>query len=224
MKRQQSRRKFSKRRRRNVSTRQAMPNALLHDQKMPLPMMIPPSRVVKVQLGGFCGVSANGSGVLAAAIPFDPSATLSSALGGGAAFSEWTNYSNLYQNVKVLQFEVELVRLIIDDAKGDTPGSVLIASSTSPTLVVPSSYAQVADNGDAQMWPVTQDYSGRGRYHACKFTTLTWALTSTPNPGSSTGIGAGCPGSIIFYGVGFPNNAGLAHMKYRGTYLLRTRV
>jgi len=111
-----------------------------------------------------------------------------------------------------------------DDTKGDVPEPLAIASSTSPTLVVPSTFQQVIDNGDAQLWPVIQDYSGRGRYHACRLTGLTWALTSTPNPGSSSGIGAGCPGSIIMYGSGYPNSVQVCSIKYTGTYLLRTRV
>jgi len=187
-------------------------------------MMISPTRITKVQLRGYCGAASNGSGVLAGAIPFDPSATLSSTFGSASMFTEWTNYSNTYQNVKVLQFEVEMVRVQTDDTKGDIPEPLIIASSTSPSLVVPSTFQQVVDNGDSQIWPVIQDYSGKGRYHAVRMSQLTWALTSTPNPGSSTGIGAGCPGSIILFGTGYPASVQIISIKITGTYLLRTRV
>jgi len=217
--------KQRRRRRRPTNPRfVAAPNGLVMDLKMPSPRQISPMQTLVVQLRGYCGAASNGSGVLAAALPFDPSATLSSTFGSGAIFSEWTSNSNQWQNVKVLQFEAEFVRVQTDDTKGDIPEPLAIASSTSPTLVVPSSFQQVIDNGDAQLWPVIQDYSGRGRYHSTRLTQLSWALTSTPNPGSSSGIGSGCPGSIIMYGAGYPNSVQVCSIKYTGTYLLRTRV
>jgi len=216
----------SRGRRRQRSSRSGgfAPTGLVSDLKMPRPHMISPMQTFKILLRGYCGANSNGSGVLAGAIPFDPSATLSSTFGSGALFNEWTNNSNMWQNVKVLQFEAEFVRVQTDDTKGDVPEPLIIASSTSPSLVVPSTFQQVIDNGDSQIWPVIQDYSGKGRYHATRLRGLTWALTSTPNPGSSTGIGAGCPGSIIVFGNGYPINSQICSIKYSGTYLLRTRV
>jgi hypothetical protein len=219
-------RKGARQRRRHPtrSRRQFVDSALVADVKMPPPRQISPMQTFTVQLRGYCGAASNGSGVLAGALPFDPSATLSSTFGSAAIFNEWTNFSNLFQNVKMLQFEAEFVRVQTDDTKGDIPEPLVIASSTSPTLVVPSTFQQVADNGDAQIWPVIQDYSGRARYHATRITQLAWALTSTPNPGSSSGISAGCPGSIIIFGTGYPVSVQVCSIKYTGTYLLRTRV
>lgn len=204
--------------------RSVQPTGLVSDLKMPPPRQISPLQTLTILLRGYCGVASNGSGVVAAALPFDPSVTLAANFGGGAIFNEWTNNSNMWQNVKILQFEAEFVRVQTDDTKGDVPEPLAIASSTSPTLVIPSSFQQVIDNGDSQLWPVIQDYSGRGRYHSTRLTQLAWALTSTPNPGVSSGIAAGCPGSIIMYGSGYPNSVQVCSIKYTGTYMLRTRV
>jgi hypothetical protein len=204
--------------------RQVAPTGLVSDLKMPFPRQISPLQTQVIQLRGYAGAASSGAGVLAGAIPFDPSATLSAIFGSGSLFSEWTNFVNTWQNVRVLQFEAEFVRVNTDDTKGDIPEPLAIASSTSPTLVVPSTFQQVIDNGDAQLWPVIQDYSGRGRYHATRMSGITWALTSTPNPGTSSGISAGCPGSIIFFGTGYPASVQVCSIKFTGTYLLRTRV
>jgi len=175
-------------------------------------------------LRGYCGLASSGAGVVAAALPFDPSVTLAANFGGAAIFQEWTSIVNLFQNVKVLQFEAEFVRVQTDDAKGDTPEPFVIASSSQPQLVIPSTFQQVADNGDAQIWPVIQDYSGRARYHAARIRGQTWASVGTPNPGSSTGISAGCPGSIVIFGTGYPFSVQVCSIKYTGTYLFRTRI
>jgi len=204
--------------------RQIQPTGLVSDLKMPSPRQISPLQTLVVQLRGYAGLASSGAGVVAAALPFDPSVTLAANFGAGAIFTEWTSVSNMWQNVKVLQFEAEFVRVQTDDTKGDIPEPLAIASSTSPILVIPSTFQQVIDNGDAQLWPVIQDYSGRGRYHATRIRGQTWATVSTPNPGSSTGISAGCPGSIIMYGTGYPASVQVCSIKYTGTYLLRTRI
>jgi hypothetical protein len=191
---------------------------------MPEPMMIPITQTQKMQFRGYAGCATNSSGVISTYISTDPSATLQTPFGATTQFLEWSSITNLFQEVKLLQFEVQLVRMYADETKGDVWGPIGIASTSSPILASPGIYQQVIDNGDSQLWSLLGDQSGMNRYHALRMTQVAWASISIPNPGSSNGIAAGCPGSIIFFGNVLPTSATMFGVKYSGTYLLRTRI
>jgi len=214
-----------KRRRGGPRGRAMMPaNGARHDVKMPEPMYISPTRTTTMQFSNILIGVTNGSGIFAGYIPSDPSVTLSSYFSSAVLFTEWATFANFWNEVKVIRFEVQCCRVYTDDLKGDQTGPLAICSISSPIAVTPTTYQQVGDNGDSQLWNVSQDYSGTNRYHAVKFRSLAWATITNPNPGSSSGIAAGCPGSIVFYGAALPASTNLFYVKVRGLYRFRTRV
>jgi len=166
----------------------------------------------------------DGAGKIASYISFDPSSTTSAYFGSQALFTEWSGYSAMWNEVRVRQFEVSLCRTYIDETKGDNYYPLVFSSQASPILNAPTNYQSVADNGDAQMWPVLSDQSGCSRFISVKMRQLAWATVTSPNGGSSSGIAAGCPGSILFYAAGFPTSVNIAFVRVRGLYQFRTRV
>jgi hypothetical protein len=197
---------------------------LKSDIKMPPPIQMPTNQVVRNMFGNTVSAVSDGFGIFAAALPCDPSATLSARFNTATLFTEWTNWANFYNEVRIIQFEVQLVKTYIDDSKGDQPGALAIASTVSPIQVVPSTYTAVSDNGDMQLWGLVSDYSGVNKYHAVKFKDVAWASVQTPNPGSTSGIVAGCPGNIVFYGSNYPATTQLFYIKVRGLYEFRHRI
>lgn len=216
--------KFVRKRAKRRGTRMRPANAALHDVKMPEPMMLPVTTVQRIQLRGYAGVSTTAGGIIASYISFDPGATTQVAFGSATQFLEWSSIVNLFQEVKVLQFEVQCVRFYADETKGDVWGPIAIAGNSSPVLASPGTYQACVDNGDSQLWSLLGDQSGMNRYHAVRLNQLAWANVSNTNPGSSNGIAAGCPGSIIFYANSLPVSSTMFSVKYTGTYLVRTRV
>jgi len=220
-----SKRKGSKRARGRAPRGRMMPaNASRHDIKMPEPLFVPSMRTTTMQFSNVIFGMTNSSGVFAGYIPFDPSVTLTTFWSSAVLFNEWSTFANLWGEVKVLRFEASFAIQYIDDTKGDAPGPLMIASISSPIATTPVNYQQVADNGDAQMWNLVSDKSGSNRFHSVKMKQVAWAGVTTPNPGSSNGIVAGCPGSIITYGSGYAASVALVTCKVRGLYRFRTRI
>jgi len=199
-------------------------NAALHDVRLPEPMMLPSTQTTHIQLRGYAGCASTAGGIISTYISTDPSATMQTAFGSITQFNEWSSIAGLYQEVKLLQFEVQLVRMYADETKGDVWGPIAIASTSSSVLTSPGTYQQVIDNGDSQLWSVLGDQSGMNRYHAFRMTQLAWGTVSLPNGGSTSGIAAGCPGSIIFYANALPASSTIFAVKFSGLYLLRTRI
>lgn len=214
-------RRQPRRRRGLLSTGLHMPT-LNSDAKTPMPIQVVPNRKYIIQFRNTFNLTCNGSAVLAGYIPFDPSATLSAAMGGGTLFNEWGSVANLFGAVRVVQAEIYLVRTLIDDSKGDSYGPVAMSSSIT-SVSTPGSYQAVIDNGDSQLWNCMQDYSGLTKYHSVKLRPA-WASTSTPNPGSSNGMMVGCPGCIQFYGSTLAISSTIAWGKVAITYELKNRI
>jgi hypothetical protein len=199
-------------------------NGALHDVKMPEPQLVPVNQVFRIQLRNILTGASNGSGVLGSYVQCDPSATATAAFGSGTVFPEWTSWAALFAEVKCLQFEVQVCKTYIDETKGDDLNAMVIASTTSPIAPSITSYQNVAELGDAQLWSWATDQSGMNRFHALRLRQTAWASSSNPNPGSSSGIAAGCPGSILFFANGCPTSTQICFLKVTGTYLLRTRI
>jgi len=167
----------------------------------------------------------DGSGDIMVTIPFNPAATLNSTyLSGAAIFPEWTSLANLFSEVKVSKFQVTFTPAISNDSKTGTIGAIAMASSSAAIVPTPTTYNQVEDNGDSQLWPLGLDNSGTGRYHAVDLKVGTYAGVATPNPGSSTGISAGCPGAIIIFANTLPASAQVGYIRIVGRYIFRGRV
>jgi len=218
------RQQFRKRKRGRQSNRNNPANGAVSDIKMPAPLMLTNGRTIQIQLRSMLLCTSNGAGNVASYISFDPSATTTATFGGGTMFTEWANWAVLYNEVKVRQFEIQLCRTWIDETKGDNYVPLAFASTSAAILGAPANLQAVADNGDCQMWAWASDQSGKNRYASVRMRQIAWATVSNPNPGSSSGISAGCPGSFIFYGSGYPVSTQICFVKVTGTYLLRTRV
>lgn len=196
-----------------------------NDVKVPAPISIPTMRTHRFVLRGTCPLLANSSGEVAAVIPFDPSATLSSTyLGGSVIFDEYKSLSVLYSELKVRKFEITIYSAYTDANFGSNqPSPLAICSNSGATYTNPGSYAAVMDNGDSQMYPIAFDNSGTGRFHSVTMRVAAYALTATPNPGSSTGISAGCPGHIALYAQNFQASVRVGQIRYVGEYIFRSR-
>jgi len=192
--------------------------------KMPGPMKVPSQRIFNTQLSNMVPMLTDGAGKFASYLSFDPSSTTTSYFGSQALFTEWSAMLSLFNEVKLKQFEISMCRSYLDEVKGDNYYPLSFASVASGILGAPTTYQNVADNGDAQMWPLMSDYSGKSRFASVKVRQLAWATVTTPNPGSSSGIAAGCPGSFIFYGAGFPASVNIGFCRIRGLYSFRNRV
>lgn len=194
------------------------------EAKCPVPMTITMLQTFRIQLRNAIPMNSNGSGVIASYISADPSSTTTATFGSGVQFPEWANVAALFNEVKLLQFEAYFQKTEVDETKGDVFNSLGIASIYTGISSTPANYQAVMDNADSQSWPLGSDQSGKSRYHAFRMRQVAWATVTTPNPGSSNGIAAGCPGYIIVYGSGYPISTEMGWLKVVGTYLLRTRV
>jgi len=194
------------------------------DIKMPQPMMAPANRTYIMQFRNVVPMITSAGGVVNSYISFDPSSVTQVTFGSGTQFTEWSSVASLFNTVRIRQFEMQLCRTYLDDTKGDDYQPLVYSSVRTGILANPGSYQAVIDNGDSQMYSILTDVSGRNHYAAVKIRQVAWATVTTPNPGSSNGIIAGCPGGFVFYGTGYPNSSQIGFVKIVGTYQFKTRV
>jgi len=195
------------------------------DVKVPAPYRIPQTQEYEITLKNIFTGTTNGSGIFATYLSFDPSATVTSPFGSVTQFTEFAAIQTLFSNIKLTQFEISMTPSYLDDTKGDTNPAMVIASIPSAPVATPGSYQVVADNADSVMWNLIVDKSGRPVYHSARPPRgLAWAGTAIPNPGASGGVMSGCPGSILFYGTGLPNNTVVFTLKATGHYKLTGRI
>jgi hypothetical protein len=190
-------------------------------QLYPAPLSIPLGNSVRIQLRNIITVTSDGSGVVNGTIPCNPAATLSAPFPSAALFSEWTNWSTVFAQVKAVQLECTF-RSAYVETKGDTITNLAISGNLQSNGA-PGSYAVVIDNGDSQTWPLTLDTAGVGRYHAIKHKkSLQWAAIASPFPSGNNYVG--CPGGIGMYGSSYPVSTHLFDILVVGTYLLSSRT
>jgi len=194
------------------------------DIKMPSPMMTPTNRTVTFQFRNVVPMNTSAGGTVNSFISFDPSATTQVTFGSGTQFTEWSAVASLFNTVRVRQFEIQICRTYLDETKGDDYTPIVYSSVRSGILANPGNFQAVVDNGDSQMYSILTDTSGKNHFAATRMRQIAWATVSTPNPGSSNGILAGCPGGYIFFGSGLPASVTLGFVKIVGTYQFRTRV
>jgi len=220
--------KRSKRNNRNrtgFNRSQGTPGTMSEDVKLPRPMMYRPSRVTKFQFRGFTQVMTDGSGKINTFIPCDPSQSLDATyLSGQPIFAEWTDLKALFTEVKFIQLDIRIASSYTYDGKQASVDPLVISSIVSSLTGRPGGYQTVYDNGDAQMFPYALSNSASSKFHALRFRPSAWASVTTPNPGSSTGISAGCPGCIFLYAEGGPASVNVMHIAITGTYMFRNRA
>jgi len=174
---------------------------------------ITPWTTYNITLKGFSSVNASGGGVIAVAIPADPSAA-------GYNFSEWSNLAAIFSEVRILKFEVQVVP-IIDNAVALTAGTPIIVGFNSTLSSAPGTEGVVATLIDSVYWSAGADRSTAGsRYNVSYDSRLDFSLTSTVTDTPY----AGCPGSFQFYGSGYPNGSLVYKVLVLGTYQFRGRA
>jgi len=157
-------------------------------------------------------LTASAGGVLASYQTADPSG------GGTWTATEWASLVTLFSEVKMKRFTCHFVRAL---NTGIAAGQGIAVSGVLSTVAAaPTTYSQVYDNADANVYNLLNDTSLHGYKHTIKGTDLTWAIVTTPNPGSY----AGCPGSIQWYGNGITINSTVGQVHISGHYLFRSRI
>jgi len=195
------------------------------DVKLPRAMMYRPGKVTKFQFRGNTQITTDGSGKINTFIPCDPSATLDSTyLSGQPIFAEWNSYKTLFTEVKFVQLDIRIASSYTYDGKQASVDPMVISSIVSSLTGRPGGYQTVYDNGDAQQFPYALNNTASSKFHALRFRPSAWASVTAPNPGSSSGISAGCPGCIYLYAEGGPATQNVMHVGITGTYLFRNRA
>jgi len=215
-------------RRRARRVRQGLvPSRVTCDIKFPAPLRMPASQTLLMEFRGYSPISTDGSGVHNSVVPFNPAVTLNGTyLSGAALFTEFSSFVALFGEVKLLEFQMFLVPNFsnVSDAKLTSAEPLAIASVSNSIYAAPGAYSVVLDNGDAQNWPYAYDSSGSARFHSSRFRVSSYASTSAPNPGSSSGVPAGCPGAIVMYATNGPLSLQIATARFVGRYRFRNRL
>jgi len=172
---------------------------------------VSPWTTYKITLKGFSTISSNASGVVAVSIPADPSSA-------GYNFSEWSNLSGLFDEVRILKFEIQLVAL--DYLVMSAASTPLLVGFNSVSSAAPGSEGAVAQLIWSSYWQALQDRSSSGkRYHITYDSRLDFGPTSsvvvTPF--------AGCPGSFQMYGSAYNNSVAQFKCLVTGLYEFRSR-
>jgi hypothetical protein len=189
------------------------PNVMLLAQSM-----VALDTVYEFRLTNFLsgGINSSGAGVIAGYQNADPSG------GAGSTWtaSEWSALISLFSEVKMKKFSLRFCPF--NNSNGNTKfgGHMVISGVLSTIAAAPTTYAQVWDNADATQFQIVQSTAKSGKYHAIEGTGLSWAVVTTPNPGSY----AGCPGGIQYYASGMVATTGYADLLYEGFYLFRSRI
>jgi len=168
---------------------------------------------------GNIAMTSNGSGVVQSFLSADPSG------GSGSTWTatEWTALTSLFTEVRLRAVRMHICWSAPFDTNAWQSLTTLLAIT--PSLVSissnPASIAAVWDNPESKLFNVNLLRSGSGIsiIELRPRTLLNFATTAVPNPGSY----AGCPGSIAWYGLGFPISANIGSYVIEGFYEFRNR-
>jgi hypothetical protein len=173
---------------------------------------ISPWTTYNVTLKGFSTLTVSGAGVLAVAIPADPSSA-------GYNFAEYTDLSAIFTEVRILALSIQLAP-IIDNATALTAGTPVLVGFNPNVSSAPASEGAVASLIDSTYWTAGADRSTRGSiFHVNYDSRLDFSLTSSVTVTPY----AGCPGSYQLYGSGYPNSSVLGKALVLGLYQFRGR-
>jgi len=137
--------------------------------------------------------------------------------------SEWASLISLFSEIKFDSFEMKFwpVNHSSTALTTATLGNGLAISGVLSTVTVaPTTWNAVIDNADSQIYAFMNDTTDRVFVHRIKGTEISWAIVTTPNPGSY----AGCPGSIQYYGNGLVTAQPLLLYSMVGIYSFRSRI
>jgi hypothetical protein len=173
---------------------------------------VSPWSTYNISLKGFSTLTASGAGVLALAIPADPS-------GSGYNFAEYSDLSAIFSEVRILSLSIQLVT-IQDNAVAVTASTPMLVGFNSILSSAPATEGAVASLAESTYWQAGSDKSTKGSIFHVKYDprldfSITSAVTTTPY--------AGCPGSFQLYASGFPNGSVVGKVLVLGMYQFRGR-
>jgi hypothetical protein len=161
-----------------------------------------------MMLQGESTLTSSASGVINSFIPFDPSSA-------GYSFNEWTSLSSLYNEVKHVATEIQLVPY-----QYAGPGTPLYVSYRFDSAAAPGSVSGVIGSATLRLFNVTRASTNLGmRMIAHARGPLNWSATSTV----VTSAYAGAPGCFQFYGDTYDNSTPILLIRVRGIYAFRGR-
>jgi len=180
--------------------------------------------VYRFRLGGHTTLSTTAGGIIDTYFPCDPSST-------GTNFPEWSTLSALFSEFKLVEFGVQLTRggYSVDGTSSGTfrnSSNPLMVAGNLGTAAAPGSYANLADNADAKLYPFMTDATATGHHHMIssadtRAQNIQWSQVTTPTVEPF----AGAPGSIQVYSSGGGASiAGVCHVLVWGIYDFRSRV
>jgi len=137
--------------------------------------------------------------------------------------SEWAALISLFSEVKMKSFEMHFWPINLSSTAAGTAllgNGLCISGVLSTVAAAPGATNVVLDNADAVIYKFQNDYSDKVFVHRVKGTDLSWAIVTTPNPGSFAGV----PGSIQYFGDGFIHTTALIFYTLVGFYSFRSRI
>lgn len=174
---------------------------------------VSPWSTYKVSLKGFSTLTASGAGVLAVAIPADPSAA-------GYNYAEYSDLSAIFAEVRILSLAIQLVTVLDNAAAVIAQGPCLVGFNSTLSSA-PGSEGAVASLADSTYWQAGADRSTKGSiFHVNYDPRLDFSITSTVTVTPF----AGCPGSFQIYGSGFPNASVVGRVLVLGLFEFRGRA
>jgi hypothetical protein len=154
-----------------------------------------PNLTTSFRLGTIQTLNSNSSGQVYGSFTADPSAS-------GLAIPEYTSYIvNMYAEVRLVSLRCTFM-LNSPEVKSLLTGQPMAIAPQTVGGSGVNSYSSVLDNPRSRLWNAMQDTSSRG--FTCTLIAqrpLNYASTATP---VSLTPAAGCVGSIIYYGAGYP--------------------
>jgi len=162
------------------------------------------------------GQSSSAGGVLSGYQNADPSG------GAGSTWTaaEWASLITLFSEVRNVSFSIKINpyrnNLLLQS------GALYVSGVLSSLAAAPTTADQCFDNADAKNYSIGTDSTRFGFSHTVKNTLseLSWAIVTTPNPGSY----AGCPGAIQWFGNGFTASVAVIQYAVEGIYEFRSRI
>lgn len=181
---------------------------------MPTGLSVPLSlnSTYTTRLAQLVQVSSDGSGVISSQQLADPTA-------GGQNFAEYPSLAELYGEVKLVQFGIQIIPALAFDEKSNAAflaiGGVFNGPITSPT---PSTVLSLVNS---RLYNIGRDTSARGTIISV-IPRPSPIFAESINPAGNTGAGtSNC--TIYLEGAGFPASTVCLNLMVYGVYTFRTR-
>jgi len=172
--------------------------------------LMEPNTVYTFALFGYSTVTSTAGSIINIAIPMDPSSA-------GFNFSEWTNLSALFDEVRLQSFHVQIVPYY--NTTVSLVNAPLMVGTNLVVSSAPGSAGAVVQLADCKFLHAGMR-NPKGHTHSFHATGLAWSavtsVTVTPY--------AGCPGSVQMYCTGYAASVNAYQVRVTGVYQFRARA